>query len=129
MSGKVRFESVDTPTEYRNTYLVNLFTEDDKDDIESDMTVVDVPTYLHRTVIMVFDNADHAEAASVDHYDKCRVAVDAWLFRNFGEHLANDGEDIECSGYAPDNDDVVDVRTTVTPTTIATATTSYPIDC
>ena len=110
-----RFASVDTPSEYRNTFTL------------------DTATGTWHTVIMIFDNIDHAEAASIDHYDTCRVAADTWLFKHFGEHLDTKGEDIECSGYAPDNDDALDMRTVPTTAstvaTVSTATTSYPIDC
>ena len=99
MSGKQRFASVDNLIEYRNTYTVK----------------TTVGTL--RTVIILFEDAHHAQAVRITLYDDCRPAIDAWLTKHFQEHLADEGtgeSDVECSGYAPDNDEVIDMRTTLT---------------
>jgi len=68
----------------------------------------------YHTVTIIFDSEDHSEQSEVDLYDDCREKVSQWISKHFpGESIATDGDDIERSGYPADNDDVIDMRTTV----------------
>lgn len=64
-----------------------------------------------RTVTIIFESEEDAEAAEIDYFDDCRGRIQDWLNKHFpGEIICDDGDDIEASGLPPDNDDPIDMR-------------------